>query len=403
MPSTPPHADRSGGIPAAAGPPAPNAPAGVALGARDLPQPPASPVAPAAARASRHAPPDTPYPDHVGLWANELAAWVPDRIFDAHVHVGPPELVGPIAPERRLAALSTFMSFPWAELLAACEALFPGKTLAGFIAFPFPQREVDLDRSNEHIIELMQLDSRVKGFLASHPTDTGRALAAFEKAQAASVRFLGVKPYADRLGKSNFDATLPEFVPEDLLEFMDAERLLMMLHTSGMGVGERNVREFLRSVTARFPRIRIILAHMGRYVDPRQFLHFMDSGLLQDCPNLYLDMSSASCTEVYARLLAEPALWDRLLFATDLPFGLITGVERWSDDRGAVFLSRDSYSWSDPKMQEEFADERQNLTYNTYHCIKALKDAMEALRLDDPTAAALKRRIFHDTAAALFT
>ena len=57
-----------------------------------------------------------PYADHVGLWADELMAWVPDVIFDAHVHLGPPGVMGTISPERRQLALSTFTSLTWEEL-----------------------------------------------------------------------------------------------------------------------------------------------------------------------------------------------------------------------------------------------------------------------------------------------
>jgi len=108
----------------------------------------------------------------------------------------------------------------------------------------------------------------------------------------------------------------------------------MVLHTSSVGVGDPVNQQFLRAVAARHPRIKIILAHSGATTEPRQFLDFMDTGVLDDCPALFLDMSSVSATVVYVRVLERPALHSRLLFASDLPFGLITGVERWSESRG---------------------------------------------------------------------
>lgn len=336
-----------------------------------------------------------PYADHIGLWRDELRAWVPERIFDAHVHLGPKSSVQKkFTPDRLRQALSTFACLPWEKLSAFYPDLYSGKTLVGLIAFPFPLREVNLDAANDYLIDLMRREPRITGFAWAHPTDTGRTIAACERAESAGVRFRGVKPYVDLLGKSNFDATPPEFIPEPLLEFMNVRGLVMMFHTSGIGVGSREIQDYLRAVAGRYPRIKVVLAHMGRYVEARQFFDFMDSGVWKDCPTLFLDMSSASCPEVYERVLAHHELWPRLIFASDAPFGLITGVERWSQARGAIFIARDHYSWSDPKMEAEFAEERQHLTYNTYHCIQALKEAFTRLGLAGRPAEDLKAAIF---------
>ena len=343
-----------------------------------------------------------PYEDHIRLWAHELCAWIPDAVFDSHVHIGLPEAVGPIAPERRAVALTTFMSLSWEELLDTHAALYIGKTIHGLVAVPFPQREVNGDRANDYIIETMKRDPRVKGFLVSEPTDVRSAVAAFERALRAGVRFSGVKPYADRLGKSNFDATMAEFLPDDLLAFMDRERLVMLLHTPGLGVVTDDVQNSLRRMADRYPRVRVLLAHMGRYVDHRQFLDFMDTDVLATCPTLYLEMSSASCPDVYDRVLQCEWLHSRLLFGSDLPFGMITGVEQWSDTHGAIFLSRDTYPWSDHAMNAEFAQQRQRLTYNTYHCIQAFKEALTRQGYETARAEQIKRDVFCGNALRLF-
>ncbi|MFH1478077.1 MAG: amidohydrolase family protein [Verrucomicrobiota bacterium] len=342
------------------------------------------------------------YKDHIGLWINELKAWVPERIFDAHVHLGPPGIVGPVTADRRKQALSTFFHLRWEELNDCHGRVYAGNHIVGVIAFPFPQREVDLDLSNDYLIALMKRDSRIIGFLASHPTDVDQSIAACRKAEKSGVCFRGVKPYADRLGKSNFDARMAEFIPDKLLQFMNSTGLAMMLHTSGIGVGAPETRRFLRATAERYPRIPILLAHMGRYIEPDHFFQFLDEGLLEACPSLYLEMSSASCQEVYERFLARPGLWKRLIFGSDIPFGLITGVERWSKEQGAIFLSRDDYSWSDTGMNAQYAAERQSLTYNTYHCIKALKDAIAGLGLSVADATALKQAIFCANAQNIF-
>lgn len=342
-----------------------------------------------------------PYADHVGLWADELMAWAPDVIFDAHVHLGPPEAMGAISPERRKMALSTFTNLTWEELEDVYGRVYRAKRIAGLVAVGFPLREVDVEVANRYIIGVMKNSPKVKGFLLAHPTDAEPTLAMFNEALAEGVRFFGVKPYFDFLGKDVFETAMSEFIPEPLLEFMDRERLILLLHTSGTGMGESANQDYLRSVMERFPRVRIILAHMGRYLEPGQFHSFCDSGLLEYA-TLYLEMSSASLAEVYRRVLSEPNVHDRLLFGSDLPFGLITGVERWSETHGPIFVTRDSYPWSDPILQESSPLGRNRLTYNTYHTIQAFKDALDSMRFPSEQKETIKQGMFFGNASALF-
>jgi hypothetical protein len=140
---------------------------------------------------------------------------------------------------------------------------------------------------------------------------------------------------------------------------------------------------------------------MGRYLDPRCFRDFVESDVL-DRPSIYLEMSSASNVEVYRWTLARRDLWSRLVFGSDLPFGLLTGVEDWSDATGPTFITRDDHPWTDCALAEKSADYRRTLTYNTYHVIHAFKQAVDELRLPAPECERLKRAVFHDNAAAIF-
>jgi predicted TIM-barrel fold metal-dependent hydrolase len=340
------------------------------------------------------------YCDHVGLWARELSAWVPDAIFDAHIHLGPPEVMGEIGPQRRRVPLCTFTHLRLAQLRAWHAQLFPRKRLTGLVAFPFPLREVDIAGANRYLIEVMVAAPDVRGFLLAHPTDPAPTLAAWDAALAAGVRFSGVKPYFDLVGKSVFDCSMSDFIPDSLLRFMDAQRLVLMLHTSGHGMGDVANQHYLREVLERFPDIKIVLAHMGRYLEPDEFCRFADSGLL-DCPALYLDTSSATVPAVYHRALAHRSLWRRLLFGTDLPFGLITGMEAWSKRAGAIFVTRDTYPWTDAALQRASPVPVDRLTYNTYHVLDALKTALDSLGLAPAEEAAIKQAVFQTNAESL--
>lgn len=342
------------------------------------------------------------YRDHVGMWANELGPWLPRDIYDAHVHLGPAEVMGPISPERRKEALCTFPYFTYQELCDCYRNVYAGKNVAGLIAFPLPFREVNMEAANDYIAELTRAEPQVKGFILSHPTDTARTLAMFKAAEKKGARFAGVKPYFDLLGKSNYVSTMPEFIPDDLLSFMNAEGLVMMLHTSGLGVVDADNQNYLRRISHKYPRVKIILAHMGRYLKKDDYFAFLDTDVLDTCPNLYLETSSATETEVYRRTLARRNLWERLIFGSDMPFGTLTGIEYYSPETGPTFLCRDRYVWSDPKLSERFADKIATLSYNTYHVIKCIKEACAALGLGQADVDYLKTRVFRENAHSLF-
>lgn len=166
-------------------------------------------------------------------------------------------------------------------------------------------------------------------------------------------------------------------------------------------MGDVASQHFVRGVLDRFPAIKIVLAHMGRYLRPGEFFRFADSGLL-DYPGLYLEMSSASVPAVYDRVLQHRPMWPRPLFGTDVPFGLITGMKAWSQRKGAIFVTRDTYPWTDAATQKASPVRPDQLPYNTYHVLHALKAAIDGLGLQPAEEAALKQAVFRENAERLF-
>jgi len=340
------------------------------------------------------------YTDHIGLWEKELKSWLPERIFDGHVHLSPPGIMRPISEARRREPLLTFTSYTWEQLREIYRLAFSGKQVVGVIGFPFPPHEVDIDAANDYIIELMSVDPSFRGFALADPVDADRTIRKAAEAQKRGVRFSGVKPYFDLLGKSNYVTTMPEFIPERLLEFMSSESLVMMLHTSSTGMGDPEDQAYVRQLCERYPRIKVVLAHLGRYLQVEQFLAFMETDIL-DYPSVFLEMSSATRIEAYERVLEEEKHWSKLIFGTDFPFGLITGVEHWTPETGPIFISRDRYAWSDPSIHGRFSHLEEKLTYNTYHVIEAFKAATEKLGIDGARLDQLKAQVFRENGLGL--
>ena len=112
------------------------------------------------------------YTDTTNLWQEELQAWVPDVMFDAHVHLGPPQAMAPIVGMRAAIPLTSYSSLTWNELEPFLNQLYSNKTLEGLIAFGFPLQEVDYGIANNYIANLVSENEIITGFILSNPYDT---------------------------------------------------------------------------------------------------------------------------------------------------------------------------------------------------------------------------------------
>lgn len=312
------------------------------------------------------------YTDTANLWRSELRAWVPKAIFDAHVHLGPPEAMAPIVGARTGIPLTSYSSLTWCELEPFYKQLYSGKTMEGLIAFGFPLQEVNYEIANNYIADLVREDERVTGFILSNPYDTKSTIAQFTAAQKHGARIRGVKPYYDLLHRNLTNSVeitdTAEFVPDDLLEWMNSEHLILMLHTCSIGMGDSKCREWTRRTVEKFPNVKIILAHMGRYFHKEQFFDFFQTDLF-DHPHLFLETSDAMVTEIYAHMLTRPDWCKRLIFGSDLPYGFFSCEGRTDCDRPSA-------------------------AYNTYHVISAIKNALENSRLSVECQREIKEDIF---------
>jgi len=351
---------------------------------------------------------DFRYEDHVGMWKNELADFVPDCFFDAHEHISPESLVGPMDEERKRSALTTYIGMEWEELLQLYADMYPGKEPRYVVGFGFVIHELDVRKANSYVLNKAKNDSRLLPMLLATPRDPEALQIGYEEAQKMGVTVYGVKPYFDFADKPGhftaMDVELEEFVTTDMLEFCNQHKMVLILHTCDIGMGSPALREKVQSILDTYPNLKLILAHMGRFYDKNQFFDFLESGFFEKNKDkdFWFDVSSVTEEEVFMRALAREDMIPRLLFAADHPFGLIPGIEMYSETMGGIFLTRDEYPWSDPKMLEQFKEERKELTYNNYHCLQSLKNALYANITDPEKLIEVKKDIFYRNACKVF-
>lgn len=351
---------------------------------------------------------DFQFEDHIGLWKNELADFMPDHFFDTHEHISPESLVGPMEEARKRSALTTYIGMEWEELLQLYQDMYPGKEPRYVVGFGFVIHELDVRKANSYVLQKAKNGPRLLPLLLATPRDPDALHIGFAEAQQMGIKVYGVKPYFDFADKPGhftaMDVELEDFLTTDMLEFCHKHSMVLILHTCDIGMGSAKLRGKIQHILDTYTNIKLILAHMGRFYVKEEFFDFLESDFLEknkDKP-FWFDVSSVTEEEVFRRALAREDMLPRLLFAADHPFGLIPGIEMYSPTMGGIFLTRDEYPWSDPVQLEQFAQERQQLTYNNYHCIKALKDAMLASIPDPEKLQEAKEAIFYRNACQVF-
>ena len=321
------------------------------------------------------------------VYRDEIEPWLPDRILDFHVHVSLPEHTGPIAPERIASnwAMEVGTEQSWEDLRSVYASLFPDRQVA-CVAFGNVYQETHTDANNAYVLDgARQTDNRAVALLCTRPEWPAERVA-----EGLGRGYAGIKPYPD-LVPGGGEVSVFDFLPHRHLRPLDEAGGILMLHLPRAGrVGDpNNVRE-IREIRQRYPRVRVVIAHVGR----AYCLPTAQRGLpgLADDAGIVFDISANLNGDVfrYALDLVGP---DRLLFGSDLPITLLRGMREHVGDKYINYTSA-LYSWNTNRKSPE---DEARYTFFLYEEIRALIGAIERSGLDKAAMA----RIMHDNGMKL--
>ena len=166
---------------------------------------------------------------------------------------------------------------------------------------------------------------------------------------------------------------LEDYFPPAHQEIADELGLIALIHLSRPERlrDPRNLAE-LHELAAKRPRIRVIIAHIGRAYT----MSFAEPGLaaLRDLPNLYHDFAMNLNAEVIELALREIGP-ERLLYGSDLPICLMRGVREHRGDEYLNFSDGD-YTWNTPERRKAPEIEAEYSLY-IYEQLRAFKLAAE--------------------------
>lgn len=256
------------------------------------------------------------------IWDEELDAFVPDCVFDAHTHLY--DWSHTTNPQQEPAGWqqSFGKTFPYAdwELLNAVDALLlPGRRVHR-LTTGTPFVHCDFDAANRHTASEVGRDPDSGAIMLTHPNMSD------EQVESAVEKhgFIGLKPY--RLHSVTGDAVecrITDFLPESQIAVADRHGLMVMLHVSKRAAiaDEENLAD-LERLTDRYPKVQWNLCHCARSYYDTPLVKAGDR--LRKIPNLWYDISSVCDADAMDELLsiAGPG---RVMYGSD---DMIAGVSR---------------------------------------------------------------------------
>lgn len=321
------------------------------------------------------------------IWAEELDALVPERVFDIHVHLHRWANFRDPAKAESPHARSIGSHFPdvgWQIASAVDDALMPGRRVDRLaFAYPYPQPH-DFAAANAHVAAEVAGRTPSGGLMMVHP-----AMPTDEIEQQVLHRgFLGLKPYLIyATNGAPAEARITDFLPEAQIALADRHGLMIMMHLSKRDAiaDADNIADLLR-LSERYPRAKWVLAHCARSYSA--WAIEADAHRLRGLPNVWYDTSTV-CEADAIDALFHAVGPDRVMYGTDDMIGPLRG-KYITFGRAWTYLGEGNHS-----LSLGHCDGR--MTFIRYEMLRAIRRAAARAGLD---AAAL-RALFHDTARAL--
>jgi glutamate-1-semialdehyde 2,1-aminomutase len=256
------------------------------------------------------------------VWEEELADFVPERVFDVHTHIYNMRMKS-AEPEKEQKLEGTWADWPLSNRAALEEVdklLLPNREVHR-ISFGNPLQSVSLDEANAFVAREVAGDDKSAALMLVRPEMKPSEI----KSAIDRYGFRGFKPY--RMHSTTGDVAecrITDFLPEEQIEVADSLGLVVMLHISkSLAIADPENLVDLERLTSRYPKVKWILAHCARSYFDHPLISAADR--LREMPNLWYEISSVCDTDAMDVLLtlAGP---NRVMYGSDdLPVGVTRG------------------------------------------------------------------------------
>ena len=242
--------------------------------------------------------------------AKILDDFLPDRLFDAHMHI-------------------SHIPYGDRESLAFADYERDTRTLVGnrelsANMIPFPIKSI---RTKDERAESVRF---LKGELEGAKTSVGEILvlpgdtSEYIKEQLIDERIRGLKcyhVYANR--PDTFNSGIEEYLPESAWEVANKHKLAITLHmVRDEALADGGNRKYIKEMARRYPDATLILAHAARAFSAWTSIDYIDE--LRPFDNIYADFSGVCESPAMIAVLRAFGVC-RCMWGTDWPVSMLCG------------------------------------------------------------------------------
>ena len=331
------------------------------------------------------------------FYETRLKDFLPDRVFDCHVHVWKDEFM--IYPDKKHRSCAWPMMVakdnPIEDLEQTNAELFPDKRVVSAL-YTHPNIRIDLPPANAYIAECAQ-KLHYPALYVAHPSQSAEDV---ERDVLANPVFKGLKVYLEYAPSyiPNSEIRIYDFLTPEHLALADRHGWVVQLHIPRPRrlADPVNYIQMLE-IEEKYPNLQLLIAHLGRaYADED-----VGDGLeyLKDTRKMIWDFT-ANTNENVMRQVLERFGPERLIYGSDFP--VFRMKARRVAENGFYINEVPKGSLGDvsedPHMREIDYPEAEKITFFIYEEMDACHRTCEKLGLTKEDV----RKIFWENSARVF-
>jgi glutamate-1-semialdehyde 2,1-aminomutase len=259
------------------------------------------------------------------FFQRELDSFLPERIFDAHMHLYKQGTVS-----WALKGLPPQVGYQ--EYQTLIQDLHPRRrTAALFLPAFSADRKDAIPQGNEWIGQQLARARDCAGTFFVKPDDDPE----WVRQEVRRLKLRGLKCYHTMASVTpTWEAQIPDYLPERLVKVADQEGWSITLHlVRSRAIADPGNLSWVQRYCQHYPNMKLILAHSARGFQPAHNLEGLPA--LKKIDNLYFD-TSANCEPIAHQAILRILGHKRLLYGSDFPVSHL---------RGRSVAVADSFLW----------------------------------------------------------
>ena len=253
------------------------------------------------------------------IYEKEFRDWLPEKIFDAHVHAFD---ASNFQPGYKMSKRSCYQKFGGTSTLEQCmeivDILLPDQEFS-MNCFGTPCLEADLEAASSYTGKIID-NKRVFGMALVSPKDDIETV----KHRINDYGLVGYKPYRNFVNWMDYEAvTIFDMLSPEQMEFANEKGLAITFHIpKAARLADPNNQKQMVEICQRYPNAKIIFAHIGRAYYMNNVIGFL--GKISKCDNAYMDTAMVNHPGVLEYTFNNFPR-ERIVFGSDAPVAFLRG------------------------------------------------------------------------------